>query len=175
MSSTFSLDYALQNFVGTCNSTINNLQSAHTTELCDASTSNSSWLGWGVSMMSNVQNHNVAHQVDDLQQQAFNINRMIDQSSLRGRITPLDTYFNGSGIRQAESAEHSLLANLFLGSYYSSLASVGTASELSHTIRKIASVRDQAQCMQRMLHCRSTPMNYQEPYSRVYTSYNSYE
>lgn len=174
MSSTFSLDLALQNFVGNCNSTINNLQSAHTTELCDASTSNSSWLGWGISMMSNVQNHNVAHQVDNLQQQAFNINRMLDQSSLKDRVRPLDTYFNGTGIRQAERAEHSLLPNLFLGSYYSSFASVDTASELSHIIRKIASVCNQAQCMQGMIHYRSTPMNCQEPYSRVYTSYNPY-
>lgn len=173
MSSTLSLNIALQNFVSNCNDTINNLQSAHATELCDASTSNNSWFGWGVSIMSNLQNHNAAHQVDNLQQQAFHINRMLDQSSLRG-VIPLDTYFNGSGIRQAERAEHSFLPNLFLGSFYSSTASVGTASELSHTIRKIASVCDQAQCMQRMLHGRSTPMNYQEPFSRVYTSYNPY-
>lgn len=169
--SSFQLNQAIGNFIYHCDDAINQLHSASTTEWLDASTSNNSLIGFFVSMRSNSLNHRVAGLIDNLQGEARNINCLLSQSPLRGRVTPLDTYFNGSGIRQAENSEHSLLWNIFGGSTYSSFASVGTVSELSQATNNIRYVRDQAFHMRNMLHCPPNPMECGTPFSHVYSSY----
>lgn len=151
MSSTFLLNNALNQFIQSCDNSINQLYSARSTEWLDAGSSNNSLFGFCVSMSSNSQNYSAASAVDNLQHQAFEINRMIDLSSLRGRVMLLDTSFNGSGIRNAEDSEHSLLGNIFFGSFYSSCASINTADELSRTAEKVRWVRDQAWHIKNML------------------------
>lgn len=144
MNNNVHLNYALNDFISDCHSTLNDLQSARTTELCDTFTSNSSWLGFGISALSNMKNFNVAGRVDQLQQKALRINAMLSQSSLIGRVGLLDTNFNGSSIRQAENAEHDFLSNLFFGSTYSSVASHQTANQLSYTQNRVSAVCNQA-------------------------------
>ncbi|MBA3815398.1 MAG: hypothetical protein H0X29_02555 [Parachlamydiaceae bacterium] len=175
MNSISSMAPALNTFIRNCDDTINQLSSARRTEWCDAATSNSSFFGFCISALSSSKNYSAAEAVDSLQRQASGINCLLSQSPLSGRIRPLDTFFNGSGIRQAESAEHSLLPNIFGGSYYSSYASIDTAGQLSNTLNRIQSVRNQAIGMSQAIPYGQPPMGCQSPEPGVYASYGPCE
>lgn len=159
MNPNMTIDRSLVTFIDGCNVAIQHLESARSTEQLDACTSNNSIIGFLISCNSSSKNYRVSHMVDQLQLQAQKINEMIRASGILGIgvMAPLNTYFNGEGVRQAESAEHSFFANLLTSFDYSSVASMRTIAELSSTLERVRAVRDQAQYMRHFLMTNQSP------------------
>jgi hypothetical protein len=140
------VNFALQNFINHCDSTLSQLNSAHTVEAMDSCSSNYSFFGSLISMASNAKNHAVANELDQLQQEARRINEMFayNEKFRNCFFSPLSTDFNGMSIRMAEESEHSLFYDWVTSSQYSSIASINTLQQISNTIAKVQFVRNQA-------------------------------
>lgn len=140
------LQSSLQCFLNSCDATLQDLNSAYRTETLDAATSNNSLVGWLVSNHSWEKNNRVANRVDSLRQEAARINSMLANTGLlrRGDIAPLNTFFSGEGIRRAEAAEHSFLADYFTNSWFSSLGSTNTMAQISQTLSTVQALKHQA-------------------------------
>lgn len=146
------LNSNIANFISQCDAISNQLSSARNTELLDMSTSNSNLVGYGISMISNAENHAVADRLDSLQREAVRINSLVGSIVVGVPMTLplLDTNFNGYGIRRAENAEHSLFNtffDVFGNGIGSSIDSARTVREIQHAANKVYNVRSQAQSL----------------------------
>jgi len=146
------LNSNIANFIGQCDAVSNQLSSARNIELMDMSTSNSNLVGYGISMMSNAENHAVADRLDTLQREAVRINTLVGSITVGVPMTLplLDTNFNGYGIRRAENAEHSFFNtffDVFGNGIGSSIDSARTVREIQHAANKVYNVRTQAQSL----------------------------
>ncbi|MEI8365689.1 MAG: hypothetical protein WCF65_04640 [Parachlamydiaceae bacterium] len=145
----------LGNFTMNCNAVLSDLQSASSMEMCDAWTSNYSFMGSIVTNMSYNQNMAVAGKVDALRRDAEMINGALMRSGIFSSMpmgsTLLSTDFSGSEIKRAENAEHNFFMNLFTSNAYSSMASTNTMQQINWTIHRVSNVRDQASRIQNML------------------------
>jgi hypothetical protein len=137
----------LNYLTNTCNSVLEDLDSANSTEFWDSMTSNQSLIGSFISNWSYHQNHQVAKRVDRLRELVFDINNDIRDLRHHSRLQlrELDAYFSGEKIRQAENAEHSFFGDWLTSGNYSSWGSCNTSRKISLTHDKVEQVKEQAQ------------------------------